>query len=159
MSHAREDVEKGAGHGSPPRGAPKSSLASPVIASALAARSRTAPVAVAAGPPLPEPPLRRRFDGGVRGRGRDFRVHRVNVSVMRPDARSVFAEALRLPLAERATLAAELLASMDDEADPDAEQAWAAELEARAARALRGESDARDFDGALGELRARLARR
>ncbi len=78
---------------------------------------------------------------------------------MRPDARSVFAEALRLPLAERATLAAELLASMDDEADPDAEQAWAAELEARAARALRGESDARDFDGALGELRARLARR
>ena len=47
--------EKGVCHGSRVRGAPKSSLASPVIASARAPRSRTAPVAVAAGPPLPEP--------------------------------------------------------------------------------------------------------
>ena len=44
---------------------------------------------------------------------------------------SVLAEALRLDLHGRAELAAELLKSLDGPADPDAEAAWAAEIERR----------------------------
>ncbi len=52
-------------------------------------------------------------------------------------------EALALPVADRADVAAELLASLDDtEADNPAEveAAWAAEIERRARRVLAGES-------------------
>ena len=51
-------------------------------------------------------------------------------------------EALALPAEERADVAAELLASLDD-ADVDTadiEAAWAAEIEKRARRVLAGES-------------------
>ena len=44
---------------------------------------------------------------------------------------SVLAEALRLEPDARAELAAELLASLDGPADPDAESAWAAEIDRR----------------------------
>lgn len=44
---------------------------------------------------------------------------------------SVLADALRLDDDARAELAAELLASLDGPADPDAEQAWDAEIERR----------------------------
>jgi putative addiction module component (TIGR02574 family) len=44
---------------------------------------------------------------------------------------SVLADALRLDDAARAALAAELLASLDGPADPDADQAWDAEIERR----------------------------
>ena len=47
--------------------------------------------------------------------------------------RSVFAEALRLGPQTRAELAAELLASLDGPADPDAEAVWDAEIERRIA--------------------------
>lgn len=43
----------------------------------------------------------------------------------------VFADALRLDPDTRAELAAELLASLDGPADPDAEAAWAAEIDRR----------------------------
>ena len=46
-------------------------------------------------------------------------------------APSVFADALRLEPEARAELAAELLASLDGPADPDAEAAWEAEIERR----------------------------
>ncbi len=45
--------------------------------------------------------------------------------------RSIFADALRLEPATRAELAAELLASLDGPADPDAEAAWDREIERR----------------------------
>lgn len=48
-------------------------------------------------------------------------------------AQALLADALRLDVKTRADLAAELLASLDGPADPDAEQAWAAEIERRAA--------------------------
>lgn len=48
-------------------------------------------------------------------------------------APSVFADALRLRPEARAELAAELLASLDGPADPDAEAAWDAEIERRVA--------------------------
>ena len=46
---------------------------------------------------------------------------------------SVLADALRLDDEARAELAAELLASLDSPADPDAERAWDAEIERRIA--------------------------
>jgi putative addiction module component (TIGR02574 family) len=50
-------------------------------------------------------------------------------------AQAVLADALRLDLDARAELAAELLASLDGPADPDAEAEWAAEI-ARRVRAI-----------------------
>jgi len=52
-------------------------------------------------------------------------------------------EALKLPHAERADVAAELLASLDDDASDDledVEKAWPVEIERRARRVLTGES-------------------
>jgi putative addiction module component (TIGR02574 family) len=46
---------------------------------------------------------------------------------------SVLADALRLDDDARAALAAELLASLDGPADPDAERAWDVEIERRIA--------------------------
>ena len=52
-------------------------------------------------------------------------------------------EALALPVDERADVAAELLASLneDDVATEDIEAAWAVEIERRARRVLSGESE------------------
>ena len=58
-------------------------------------------------------------------------------------AQGLLREALTLPVDERATVAAELLASLDDDAveDPaEVEAAWAAEIEKRARRVVAGES-------------------
>lgn len=57
-------------------------------------------------------------------------------------AQELLREALALPAEERADVAAELLASLDDmETDiADVEAAWAAEIEKRARRVLAGES-------------------
>jgi putative addiction module component (TIGR02574 family) len=44
---------------------------------------------------------------------------------------TVLAEALRLDVKARAEIAAELLASLDGPADPDAGQAWATEIDRR----------------------------
>ena len=46
---------------------------------------------------------------------------------------AVLADALRLDLDARAELAAELLASLDGPADPDAQAAWHVEIERRVA--------------------------
>ncbi len=67
-------------------------------------------------------------------------------------ARQVLADALRLPIAERGTVAAELLASMDGEPDADTDQAWAAEIERRAERALRGETQGQDWATVRGDI-------
>ena len=50
---------------------------------------------------------------------------------MTKDAQAVLADALRLDTGARADVAAELLASLDGPADPDAEAAWAAEIARR----------------------------
>jgi hypothetical protein len=77
---------------------------------------------------------------------------------MDDEARLLLAEALRLPLAERAAFAAELLASMDGEPDLDADAAWAAEIEHRARRALRGESQGKDWETIRSEILEKLSR-
>jgi putative addiction module component (TIGR02574 family) len=64
-------------------------------------------------------------------------------------AQHVLREALALPLDERADVAAELLASLDDaaaEQPADVEAAWAAEIERRARRALADESGGVPWD-------------
>jgi putative addiction module component (TIGR02574 family) len=55
------------------------------------------------------------------------------IGFMTKAAEAVLAEALRLDLDARAQVAAELLASLDGPADPDAEAAWALEIERRVA--------------------------
>lgn len=52
---------------------------------------------------------------------------------MMKSAQTVLAEALRLDEDDRADVAAELLASLDGPADPDAEAAWATEIARRVA--------------------------
>ena len=62
---------------------------------------------------------------------------------MSPRAQELLREALALPVDERADVAAQLLASLDDAAGDDpaeVEAAWAAEIERRARRVLAGES-------------------
>ena len=75
------------------------------------------------------------------------------------ESRNVLEEALRLPLAERASIIVELIASMDGAPDADAEESWAVEIDRRAGRAIRGESSGRDFDSALGEIAAKHRRK
>ena len=53
------------------------------------------------------------------------------IDTMTKAAEALLADALRLSPEVRAELAAELLASLDGPADPDAETAWAAEIERR----------------------------
>jgi putative addiction module component (TIGR02574 family) len=50
---------------------------------------------------------------------------------MKPTAESVLLEAMRLPEPDRVALAARLLRSLDEPADPDAAVAWEAEIAAR----------------------------
>ncbi|MEQ1868558.1 MAG: addiction module protein [Vicinamibacterales bacterium] len=62
---------------------------------------------------------------------------------MSPRSQELLREALALPVHERADVAAQLLASLDDAAadDPgEVEAAWAAEIGRRARRVLAGES-------------------
>jgi putative addiction module component (TIGR02574 family) len=62
---------------------------------------------------------------------------------MTPRAQDLLREALSLPIDERADVAAELLASLDDVGTEDVatvEAAWAAEIERRARRVMAGES-------------------
>lgn len=58
---------------------------------------------------------------------------RRKISAMTDATKTVLADALRLNVDSRAELAAELLASLDGPADPDAEAAWAVEIERRVA--------------------------
>ncbi len=70
-------------------------------------------------------------------------------------------EALKLPRRERADVAAELLASLDDELTDDPqelEKAWAAEIERRARRVLAGESTGAPWDEVKRRVERRLAR-
>jgi putative addiction module component (TIGR02574 family) len=68
-------------------------------------------------------------------------------------------EALELPEAERAELAAELMASFDGPPDPDVDDAWAAEIERRAAKVLSGESEGIPWDEARARIEGELRRR
>lgn len=72
---------------------------------------------------------------------------------MSNEAQQILRDALKLPLEERADVAAELLASLDEPEDEGVEEAWALEVERRARRVLAGESTGTDW----AEVHARLA--
>ena len=73
-------------------------------------------------------------------------------------AQELLRSILALPTEERADIAAELLASLDEPATMDAaavETAWAREIEKRARRVMAGESVGEPWE----DVRARVARR
>ena len=77
-------------------------------------------------------------------------------------AQEVLREALALPLDERADVAAELLASLDDaaaERPAEVEAAWATEIERRARRALSDESSGVAWDDVRRRAEAELRER
>ncbi|MCB1033884.1 MAG: addiction module protein [Acidobacteria bacterium] len=70
-------------------------------------------------------------------------------------------EVLRLPQRDRAEVAAEILASLDDSPaeDPaEIEKAWALEIELRARRALAGETSGASWGEVRRRIEGRLAR-
>jgi putative addiction module component (TIGR02574 family) len=70
-------------------------------------------------------------------------------------AQEVLHDAMELPLSERAAVAAELLASLDGEAEEAVEAAWAAEITRRAEQVRNGEAKGRPW----ADVRADLERR
>ena len=76
-------------------------------------------------------------------------------------AQELLREALALPADERADVAAELLASLDDsETDiADVEASWAAEIEKRARRVLAGESQGVSWEDVRRRAEADLQKR
>ena len=71
----------------------------------------------------------------------------------------MLAEMLRLPIEERAKLALELLRSLDGEPDPDAAEAWDAEVERRGAEVEAGTADTMTLDQYRAHVRERRATR
>ena len=81
---------------------------------------------------------------------------------MSPKAQELLREAMALPVKERADLAAELLASLDDAAaeDPaEVEAAWAAEIERRARRVMTGETAGIPWEDVRRRAEAELRRK
>ena len=71
---------------------------------------------------------------------------RDRITLMTKPAEVVLADALRLGEDERAELAAEILASLDGPADPDAELAWADEIRRRIASIESGAATLEPWD-------------
>ena len=81
---------------------------------------------------------------------------------MSPRAQELLRDAMALPVKERADIAAELLASLDDAAaeDPsEVEAAWAAEIERRARRVMTGETAGIPWEDVRRRAEAELPRR
>ena len=77
-------------------------------------------------------------------------------------AQELLRDALALPLDDRADVAAELLASLDDaeaEHPADVEAAWAVEIERRARRVMAGESAGVPWEDVRRRAEAELRRR
>lgn len=76
---------------------------------------------------------------------------------MTEQTRSVLEAALKLPLPDRAEVAAALLASIDREDEGDVSAAWDAEIERRARRVLAGQPGI-PWEQVEAEARARMQR-
>jgi putative addiction module component (TIGR02574 family) len=77
-------------------------------------------------------------------------------------AQEVLREALALPVDERADVAAELLAGLDEgggEEPAEVEAAWAAEIERRARRVMSGESQGVPWEDVRARAEAELKKR
>lgn len=74
------------------------------------------------------------------------------LSVMNRSVPELFDAALALPEEERAKLARKLVESLDGDLEPDAEEAWAAEIERRLAKIDAGEAKMLSMDDAVARL-------
>lgn len=75
---------------------------------------------------------------------------------MPQETRDLLASVLQLPLAVRAAFAHEILASLDETADANADELWRAEIERRAEDVVAGRAELEDADAVHERLRARL---
>ena len=73
-------------------------------------------------------------------------------------AQKMLGEALDLTDEERAQVALEKVASLDGPRDADAEDAWVAEIERRARRALADSDGGEDWSTARAEIESKLRR-
>jgi putative addiction module component (TIGR02574 family) len=73
-------------------------------------------------------------------------------------ADTILGTALALPPDERAWLAAELIASLNEGEDSDVEAAWAAEIERRIAEVESGEAETVSWEEARTRIRATLTK-
>ncbi len=67
-------------------------------------------------------------------------------------SQTVLTQVLSFSLEERATLAVEIIASIDGEPEADAEAAWATEIENRARRVISGQSKGQPWEEALNDI-------
>ena len=77
---------------------------------------------------------------------------------MKKEATRLLEDALKLAPAERAELAEELLATLDD-SEPDVERAWAAEIAKRAAEARASDAGEEDWRTVLTDVRREVLNR
>lgn len=77
---------------------------------------------------------------------------------MSTTADTILGTALTLPPDERAWLAEELIASLDEGQDAEIEAAWAAEIEKRIAEVESGEVETVSWEDARARIRAKLAK-
>lgn len=73
-------------------------------------------------------------------------------------ANTILDTALALSPNERAWLASELIASLDESEDPDVEAAWASEIEKRIGEVESGEAETSSWAEAQTRIRAHLAK-
>lgn len=73
-------------------------------------------------------------------------------------ADSILGTALTLPPDDRARIAAELIASLDEGEDRDVEAAWATEIERRIAEIESGEAETVSWEEARARIRSKLAK-
>jgi putative addiction module component (TIGR02574 family) len=73
-------------------------------------------------------------------------------------ADTILDTALALPQDERAWLASELIASLDESKDSGVEAAWASEIERRVAEVESGEAETSSWEEARPRIRQKLAK-
>ena len=75
---------------------------------------------------------------------------------MRSKIKGIEEEALKLPSQERARLAEQLISSLDEEEDPEAERLWVEEAERRYKEYKEGKVKAKPADLVFKEARSKL---
>ncbi len=75
---------------------------------------------------------------------------------MKTGARQVESKALKLPPRERARIAERLIASLDDQTDPDVERLWIEEAERRLAELRSGTVKSRSAEAVFRKVRSKL---
>ena len=78
-----------------------------------------------------------------------------NINIMSRDLKDIAAEVLDLPLTARAELASQLLDSLDDLTEGEADQLWAEEAERRFEAYKAGEMESVSADELFARLRSR----